>query len=202
MKNFSLLAIILVLGMAFVFTSCGGTRVARVAPDTQIDLSGRWNATDSQLVAEEMIRDVLSRPWIGNFTSANNRQPVVVVGEVRNRSSEHIETLIFTRDLERELINSGRVRFVASSAERPELRAERMDQQLHASAESMRRLGQELGADFLLTGVITTTTDQLRNRRVIFYQTNMELTNLETNERVWIGQKRIMKDITQPRRRI
>ena len=196
MKNIRLL--LGLIAIAFILISCGpSVKVTRVAADEQIDLSGRWNDTDSQMVAREMISDVVSRPWISNFTSQNNRNPVVIVGEVRNRSSEHIEILVFTKSLERELINSGKVRFVASKDERVGVREERLSQQTEASVETMKRLGQETGADFYLGGVITSVTDALDKQRVVFYKTNLELINIETNEKVWIGDKEIKKVIEQ-----
>ena len=199
MKNFYLIAITIAIGFALI--SCGpSTKVTRVGTDTTIDLSGRWNDSDSQMVAQEMIKDVLGRPWISNFTREHNRTPVVIVGEVRNRSSEHIETLAFTKELERELINSGRVRFVAAPTERAGIRQERLNQQTEASAETMKRLGQETGADFYLGGVITSEGDARDKVRVIRYITNLELTNIETNERVWIGRKEIRKVVEQSRR--
>ncbi|MDR1931692.1 MAG: penicillin-binding protein activator LpoB [Spirochaetales bacterium] len=184
----------------FSFVSCSSTRsVTRVSADTQIDLSGRWNDTDAQLVAEAMIADVLRRPWISDFTGANDKKPVVIVGDVRNRSTEQIETLVFTKSLEKELINSGKVRFVASEAERAGVREERMNQQTEASPESMKRLGQETGADFYLGGVITSVTDRVDGQRVVFFKVNLELIDMETNEKVWIGDKEIKKIIEQSR---
>ena len=197
MKNIRLI-LLLIIAMPFILISCGpSVKVTRVATDEQIDLSGRWNDTDSQMVAEEMISDVVNRPWLTNFVNANKRTPVVIVGEVRNRSSEHIEILVFTKSLERELINSGKVRFVASAEERTGIRDERLSQQTEASAETMKRLGQETGADFYLGGVITSVTDALDKQRVVFYKTNLELINIETNEKVWIGDKEIKKVIEQ-----
>ncbi len=189
---------------AFVaFSSCAASRkVTRVASDTQIDLSGRWNDTDAQQVAEAMIGDVLSRPWLSDFNMAEGRKPVVIVGDIRNRSDEHIETLIFTKSLERELINSGKVRFVASATEREGVRSEKMDQQMEASEATMKRLGQETGADFYLGGVITSVTDALDGQRVVFYKTNLELISIETNEKVWIGDKQIKKVIEQAKRKL
>jgi uncharacterized protein (TIGR02722 family) len=185
---------------AFFLVSCSSSRtVTRVSSDTQIDLSGRWNDTDAQLVAEEMISDVLRRPWIAAFTEENDRKPVVIVGDVRNRSSEHIETLVFTKSLERELINSGKVKFVASEAERQGVREEREKQQTEASPETMKRLGQETGADFYMGGVITSVTDRADGERVVFYKINLELIHMETNEKVWIGNKEIKKFIEQSR---
>ena len=190
-----LLAILLV---AVLVMGCGSKRqVYRLEPETQTDLSGKWNDTDARLVAEEMIDDCLRRPWLTDFVAAAGSKPVVTVGTIGNRSSEHIDTEVFTKDFERELLNSGKVRFVAARPERPEIRQERMEQQEYASDETVKRMAEELGADFILQGSIKTVVDQLEGRRVVFYQTDMELVNIESNEKVWIGTKEIKKDITQ-----
>jgi uncharacterized protein (TIGR02722 family) len=184
----------------FSFASCSSSKtVTRVSSDTQIDLSGRWNDTDAQLVAEAMISDVMKRPWISDFTGENGRKPVVIIGEVRNRSSEHIETLVFTKSLEKELINSGKVKFVASDAERAGVRDELLNQQLEASPETMKRLGQATGADFYMGGIITSVTDKVEGQMVVFYKVNLELISIETSEKVWIGDKEIKKFIEQSR---
>jgi uncharacterized protein (TIGR02722 family) len=190
---------------ALAFSSCASApsrSVTRVASDTQIDLSGRWNDTDAQQVAEAMISDVLSRPWLSDFNMAEGRKPVVIVGEVRNRSDEHIETLVFTKSLERELINSGKVRFVAGAAERGAVRSEKLDQQMEASENTMKRLGQETGADFYLGGVITSVTDAVDGQRVVFYKVNLELINVESSEKVWIGDKQIKKVVEQSKKKL
>jgi uncharacterized protein (TIGR02722 family) len=186
-----------------VLASCAtpSRSVQRTAADTQTDLSGRWNDTDARLVAEEMIDDLLNRPWLGRFTGANNREPVVIVGTVRNLSSEHINTETFIGDIERELVNSGQVRFVAAAQQREELRAERIDQQTQASQETISRLGEETGADFMLQGSISSVVDAIEGVQTVFYQVDMELISIETSEKVWLGQKEIKKVIEQNKRR-
>jgi len=175
--------------------SCTTTRVTRVSADTQIDLSGRWNDTDAQMVATAMINDVVSRPWISDFTAQAKRKPVVIVGEVRNRTDEHIDPVVFTKSLERELLNSGKVKFVASPDERSDLRAERASQQGETSAATLKKLGDETGADFYLGGVMTSVVDASEDQKVVYYKINLELTNIQTNEKVWIGDKQIKKVI-------
>jgi hypothetical protein len=193
------LVIILAVIAALIVAGCAtpSRTVQRTAADTQIDLSGRWNDTDSRLVAEEMIRDLLNRPWLNNFRSSEGESPVVIVGNIRNRSSEHIAIDTFVKDIERELVNSGMVRFVANPEQREQIREERMDQQTQASRDTMKRLGEETGADFMLQGVINSTTDAVEGRKVVFYQVDMELINIQTNEKVWIGSKEIKKYIEQ-----
>lgn len=181
-----------------LFAACGGRTVERIDVDTVADLSGNWNDTDSRLVSEEMVMDCLNRPWIIEFRVHEQRKPVVTVGLVRNRSHEHINVETFTTDIERELINSGRVSFVASQEDRQEIRGERMDQQHHASDATAKRLAQETGADYVMQGAISTIVDQIEGQRIVYYQTDLELIHVETNEKAWIGTKKIKKEILQP----
>ena len=177
----------------FFFASCANRKVTRIDPNQQTDISGRWNDTDSKLVANEMITDVLTRPWRSEFEQKYSKKPTVIVGSVKNKSSEHIESLTFIKDLEKAFINSGTVSVVQSADERNQVREERNDQQTFASEETRKKWGKEKGADFMLNGVITSIIDQYKNQKTVAYQINLELTNLETNEKVWIGDKKIKK---------
>lgn len=195
MRNACLVVLALCLAL---MTACTPNRtVQRLASDEQTDLSGRWNDTDSRLVADTMVRDVVSRPWLGRFMKDNDRTPVLIIGVMRNDSSEHIPMDIFVKDIARELLNSGTVRFVASRDERDAVRDERLEQQYNASEESAKRLAQETGADFMLQGSIHTIIDRVEGKQVKFYQVDMHLVEIETNETVWMGQKSIKKLVPQ-----
>ncbi len=191
-----------VLPALFIFTAGCATKVDRVEVDKTIDLSGRWNDSDSRLVAEQMISDVFAHSWAEDYTVANGRKPVVIVGTVRNLSSEHLETGIFIKDIERELVNSGKVKFVAASSERGELRQERLEQQKFSTEETAKRLAAETGADYMLNGSIKTQMDVEGREQVKFYQVDLELVNIENNEKVWIGTKKIKKLVKKPRLKI
>lgn len=182
--------------ICFVFVGCASVSVDRVATDKTIDLSGKWNDTDSRLVSEEMIQDALNRPWHKKFASKNSGNlPTVIVGTVRNRSHEHINVNTFIKDLERALINSGEVSFVADSAQREEIRQELKQQATHASEETAKAPGEEIGADFMLQGEINTIRDKLEGEEVMFYQVNLELIDIQAHRKVWIGEKKIKKFI-------
>jgi penicillin-binding protein activator len=174
--------------------SCSSApEVQRVDPKSTTDLSGRWNDTDSRLVSEEMIRDVLSRPWLTKFYRKNKKEPVVIVATVVNRSHEHINVQTFTRHMERELINSGKVEFVANATERGEVRDERADQELHASEKTRSQMGQETGADFMLKGTINANTDVIKGKAAVLYQIHLDLIDMKNNKKAWIGEKQIKK---------
>jgi len=182
------------VGLLFLLTACGQT-VTRVESDTVTDLSGNWNDTDSRLVAEEMIRDVLSRGWLSKFNRSKGKAPTVIVGTVRNLSHEHINTRTFIADMERELINSGEVEFVASAEDRKEVRQEVKEQDLNATEETRKSMGNEIGADFMLQGSINTIVDAVSGEQARFYQIDLTLIELGTNRKVWVGQKKIKKTV-------
>ena len=80
------------------------------------------------------------------------------------------------------------------------MRAERADQQLgHTAQETMAALGRERGADLMLIGGVHSIKDEAKGQFTISYQVNLELIDLTTNEKVWIGQTRIKKKVTQRR---
>ena len=195
-------AIALVLGVVVVaaLSGCGsGTSVTRVDSGVVTDLSGRWNDTDSRMVAETMVKEAVGSPWLENFTRANRRQPVVVVGTIMNRSHEHINIQTFVTDLSSELTNSQKVTFVAGKGEREEIREERQEQAVHAREDTQKAPGKEVGADYMMKGNISTIMDEADGVKAIFYQVDLEMVDLSNNVKSWFGQKKIKKVIERKR---
>jgi uncharacterized protein (TIGR02722 family) len=186
-------AAVMAVCLSLFVLGCGGKTVTRVEPDTTIDLSGKWNDTDSRLVSQEMIADALSGDWYPVYMEGHNSRPTVIVGTVRNESSEHIAVATFIGDIERAFVNSPQVKVVATAEEREEIRDERMDQGKFASDETIKQFGREQGADFMLIGKISSITDREGGDEVRYYQVDMTLVDIETNEKTWIGQKKIKK---------
>ncbi len=191
----------LLLAIGFVtLTGCGsGTRVTRVEPGIVTDLSGRWNDTDSKMVAETMVKEALGSVWLQEYGKTHQRKPVVIVGTIRNRSHEHIDMNTFVNDLSRELTNSGKVTFVAGKEEREEIRDERREQATHAREDTQKAPGREIGADFMLKGNISTILDETDGVKAVFYQVDMEMIDLESNVKAWFGQKKLKKVIERRR---
>jgi uncharacterized protein (TIGR02722 family) len=178
-----------------IFTGCmGGPKVSRVDSSTQTDLSAKWNDTDSRLVAEEMITDMLTFPWIKQFQKKNTGEnPTVIIKGIRNKSHEHIAIDTFINDIKRAGIRSGKVEFVVGGAERMDIREERKEQDIYSSDESRAEMGQEEGADFALSGSINSIVDQVGGTKVVFYQVDLKLVDMTKNMEVWNGQKKIKK---------
>ncbi len=200
MKRHYFLVMIPVVVMVLSSAGCGTTKVTRMEPEKIVDISGRWNDTDARMIAEEVIGDCLSASWISEFNKVQGRDPVVIVGTILNRTHEHINTDVFVEDLERALINSHKVKFVSSKGEREEVREEREDQQLgNTNPATVTVKGMETGASFMLKGTINDVKDETKGKYVVLYQVNLELVDMKTNEKVWLGQKKIKKLVERPR---
>ena len=191
----SILATVLILGTVVFVNGCGkSVEVARVDSGKEIALTDKWNDEDSRLVAEEMINDMLSFPWISQFNQRfPGKEPLVTVQRVRNKSHEHIAVDTFVNDIKRAVIRSGKAGFIATLEERQDTRAELADQDMNASADTRMEMGEEDGANFALSGTINSIVDQLDNQRVTYYQVDLKLINLQTAREVWNGSKKIKK---------
>ncbi|MEJ7609880.1 MAG: penicillin-binding protein activator LpoB [Ferruginibacter sp.] len=175
-----------------VFSSCSH-KVTRIDPSETPDINGSWNNTDSRMTAEEMINQTLTGTWLNEHVQSIGKKPVVIVGMVTNKSHEHIEAETFMNDLERSFISTSKVALVQSGKKREEMRAEKADQQTNATIGTMKKFGLEKGADYILQGSINSIVDAFKRKKTVTYQVNLELTDIRTNEVVWIGDKKIAK---------
>jgi len=178
---------------AFLILASCSHKVTRIEPSETPDINGSWNNTDSRITAEEMINQSLTGTWLTDHLQAKGKKPVVIVGMVTNKSHEHIEAETFMNDLERSFLSTQKVGLVQSGKKREELRGEKADQQTNSTVSTMKKFGMENGADYILQGSINSIVDSYKRKKTVTYQINLELTNIETNEVVWIGDKKIAK---------
>jgi penicillin-binding protein activator len=176
-----------------ILISCQTRTVTRIDPSTQIDLSGRWNDTDSRMVADQMIHDLFDSDQFKKYADQKARKPVLVVGMIRNKTSEHIDAENYIKKFEIVIHNSGIAELVESDEFRDKLRLERTEQRDFADPATAKQFGKETGADLMLFGEMTSETDTYNKKRVVNYITTLFLTDIETNKRVWYGQREIKK---------
>jgi hypothetical protein len=188
------------LALLIAASACWTKRVTRIEPNAVTDLSGRWNDTDSRLVANQLVEQTLGAGWAKRYSDAHGGEaPTIMVGAFNNRTLEHIAVGTFVKDIENALITTGSARVVASGTERGELRGERQDQQQNARADTRARQGQELGARYMLAGDLQAIEDVEGRERIMFYQVDASLIDLETNAKVWVGQHKIKKYVERAR---
>ena len=180
--------------VVLILFSCARS-VSRIDPSQQIDLSGRWNDSDSRMVANKMVTELLGSDKFKDYSKTLGKKPSIIVGLIRNKTSEHIDADNYIKKIELSIYNSGIADLVGSDSFRDKLRQERADQQDFASSTTASQWGKEVGANLMLFGEMTSETDVYNKKRVVNYITTLFLTDIETNKRVWYGQEEIKKYI-------
>jgi penicillin-binding protein activator len=180
--------------VALLLVSCARS-VTRIDPSQQIDLSGRWNDSDSRQVSQKMINELLASDKFKEYSKTLGKKPTIIVGVVRNKTSEHTDADNYVKKIELAIYNSGVADLVESDTFRDKIREERAQQQDFASPATVSQWGKETGANLMLFGEMTSETDTYNKRRVVNYITTLFLTDMETNTRIWYGQQEIKKDI-------
>src|SRR5882762_706401 len=144
--------------IALVSFSCARS-VSRIDPGQQIDLSGRWNDSDSRMVANKMIGELLGSDKFKDYSKTLGKKPSIIVGLIRNKTSEHIDAENYIKKIELAVYNSGIADLVESDSFREKLRLERADQQDFANSGTASKWGKEQGANLMLFGEMTSETD-------------------------------------------
>ncbi len=178
-----------------IVTSCSQRTVSRLQPEAEINLSGRWNDTDSRMVATKMTTDFLASEKYKEYAAALGKKPAIIMGIIRNKTSEHIDAANYIKKFELAIYNSGVADLVESDEQRDKLRLERVQQQDFSDPATIAQWGKEVGANLMLFGEMTSETDVYNKKRVVNYLTTLYLTDMETNKRVWYGQLEIKKFI-------
>ncbi len=168
-------------------------KVKRVDAEEVIDLDGYWNDTDIRTVCETLVNDCIDSPRVAKFEKKNGRAPCVVIGKIKNDSSERIDTSIVAKKMQTAIINSGVLEFVADSNERVELREEKADQAEHVEYGTAKEIDAETAADFLMTGSVKTQVQSADKYTVRSYFVYVTLTDIQSNKIIWQGENSDIK---------
>jgi len=189
--------IVLLAVLALTFTSCSSAKeITRINPDSTTDLSEGWNDTDFKIASQALVDSCMEGGWLTKFYVNNQgKTPLLIVGNIKNLTSDHIETSILSKKIEVALLNSGEVETSADFNFRDDVRAEQLDQQYHSSMETAVELGNETGADFILQGSIKLNLDRNDNKSIRTYYIDVELIDLESAKKVWVGYYEIKKQV-------
>jgi uncharacterized protein (TIGR02722 family) len=186
-----------ILGMAAA-TACTPEFQGEYSDPKMVEvISDKWNETDARTTGEVLIHGMLSKPWLGEYTGSHKgTRPVVIVAEVENRTDEHIDTKALTEAVQDELLNSGKVRFVDGENRDKVLKEiQYQSESGMVSKNSAKGPGKQTGADFMLTGAISSNVQTQKGLKTITYQVVLHLTNLETGEKEWSQKHDIKKRV-------
>jgi uncharacterized protein (TIGR02722 family) len=176
------------LVLAVCFSACG-SKVQYGDPTAVETLTVDFGSTDLQMIAEKMVRSLLSSTII-----QEGHRPVLQVTSVKNMTNEHVDTKAITDKIRTTLLNSGKVQFTA--VENREDILEELEYQRdsgYVDQETRKAVGKQVGADFLLSGDITSIGKERGGTQDIYFKITLNLIDVETGLIAWADEKEIRK---------
>ncbi|HWQ39571.1 MAG TPA: penicillin-binding protein activator LpoB [Burkholderiales bacterium] len=148
-----------------------------------------FGSTDLQQIAESMARSMLQAPVI-----ANGNQPIITVQEVKNKTSEYIDTRAITDSIRAQLSKSGKVRFAVDEADMQRQIAELQRQQSeYYQKEQAAEIGKMVGAGYRLGGSIVSIVKETKKVKDVYYKFTLQLWNVQNGLLEWADEKEIRK---------
>ncbi|MCZ6633781.1 MAG: penicillin-binding protein activator LpoB, partial [bacterium] len=157
MKSLTLIAI----AALFSTIGCAGPRAFTKGtyedPKTIALLDDRFNENDMQLIAKKMANSILSAPWMDSAGGT----PAVMIGKMRNRTSEHIDMVALSDKLRTTLIQSGRLRFVDVLNRRDIAEEYEYQNSGYVNPAQAKAPGNQTGSDYILTGTLSSNVQEV-----------------------------------------
>ena len=157
-------------------------------------VTNTFGSTDLQMLSEQMSQSMLTEaPAI-----SGGNLPLVTIQEVKNKTSEYIDTRAITNRMRATLQKSRKVRFVVDEAEMKKQTGElqRQDSEYYKKEKSAL-MGEMIGAGFRITGEITSIVKETKKVKDVYYQLFLSLTNIQTGIEEWSDTKEIRKTTEQ-----
>ena len=177
------------ISAALLIGGCAKEKVRYGDPKGVETVTNQFGSTDLQMIAETMTRSLLNSGVV-----ADGNRPVVTVQEVKNKTSEYIDTRSITDSIRTELQKSGRVRFAVDAAAMQQQVDELRRQQSELyDKEKAVKMGKMVGAPYRLEGNITSIVKQAEDVKDVYYKFNLQLWNVESGLMEWGDEKEIRK---------
>jgi hypothetical protein len=156
-------------------------------------VTNEFGSTDLQMIAEAMARSMQQTPAI-----ASGNLPIVTVQEVKNKTSEYIDTRAITDSIRAELQRGGRVRFAVDAPGMSQQTEEikRQQSEYYAKEQAVEK-GQMIGAQYRMEGNITSIVKQVKDVKDVYYKFNLQLWNIRSGLLEWSDEKEIRKTTTR-----
>jgi len=185
------------LGLAMVGCETT-TQPVHVATPVHMDES--YDYTDLRNAAQVLTASILTREPL----AARADQPVLIVFGITNRTDEHLDMKALTEKMQIQMLDSGKVRIIGSDQRENIMREIEYQGGGLISADTMIKVGRQLGAEYAISGSITAIEKQegrgFRARRASlkYYRIHLDLTSLETALIEWADEYEFARETSRP----
>ncbi len=164
--------------------------VKREDPHKEVIAGYKWNDTDYKLVADHMYNSLVSSDFYKNL---QGKKVTIMTGTIENRTSEHIDLKVLADSIATKLIRSGTFNVIDESAREELDREYEYHKGPYIDPKTRKGEGHQIGEDLLLRGFIYSSIDESRYLKVVYYKITLQLTDVQTNLKVWQDEFEIKK---------
>ncbi|MDF2939951.1 MAG: penicillin-binding protein activator LpoB [Gammaproteobacteria bacterium] len=180
------------LGLSLLAGCSSNPTVSYVDPNSVDTTSINFSSTDLQSTVTQMVNQMLTSPSVMQLTASS--QPVLYVQGMSNNTTEHIDTDAITDAISTRLINSGKFTFVdMSKVSAIKQQMQYQHQSGMVDQQTAVALGQQIGAQYMFYGDISSISAANSDQQSMFYQITMKLLSIKTGAIVWQGEQQIRK---------
>lgn len=201
MKHSKVLYLLMLALLALTNGLTGCTATTRtVSPDEELTYDAHYTFADKKKIVHDLAESLKTRPPLGAATD----RPVIIDYGIANRTSEHINTGGITDEIRKEILHSGKARFV-NKDQRDNILKETNYQGGGAVATQTRiALARQVGAKYMLAGTLRSierkapTQVRVKRKSYIYYSLNLELTSIETSLIEWADSVELVREASKP----
>jgi len=194
------LFVMIALLSAFGFVAGCTVSTRNVSPEEELNYDETYNFTDKKKIVKTLVESLRTKPPLGGATD----RPIIVVYGIANRTSEHISTSGITDEIRKEVLHTGKARFVNKTQRDNIIKETDYQQGGRVSPASRIKLARQLGAKYMLTGTLRSIEKKegrqfrLSKKNYIYYSLNLELTDIETSLIEWADSVELVREASKP----
>lgn len=182
------IAIALVSGCSTPSPVLGGKNIS-YGDNKAVELvTNEFGSTDLQMIAESMTRSLAQSGVLSG-------RPVVQVYDVKNKTSEYIDTREITTSIKTQLMKSGVARF-ASDNNAMQSQVDQLKLQNQSGLykkNTVAKTGNMIAAQYRLEGSISSIVKRSSDYKDVFYKFSLQLIDVQSGLAEWMDEKEIRK---------
>lgn len=184
-----LVSLLAAVGLSACATQEAFTK-GQYADPNEIDLlSDEWNPADLQLIAKKVVTDLQASPVFANIQG----RPLLIVGKLKNSTSEHIDMQSLADKMQTQLVNTGKFAFVDRAARQDVAEEYEYQQSGYVRPDQAKGPGQQAAPDYIMTGDLASIVQRVGSDEFIYYKMTAKLTNIRTGLLEWQDEKELKK---------
>lgn len=197
--NRTVIALIAVTAIAATSFGCAQKKVYTkgkyIDPDEVNLLSDKFVESDLQLIADRLTESLLG----SQLMSGQDNKPAIIISLFTNATDEHIDILSLTNKIRTDLLKTRRFVFLNERLRKSIAREYEYQGSGYVNPETAKTKGRQIGADWMISGHISSIKQPVGKKEIVYYKTTMEVTDIETSEILWADEIEIKKAFKRKR---